>query len=170
MANLQQLIQNNPILSLAPIFSLMALFLFWNIALSIKLKNLKKNSREMFSGKKISNLEELLINQTKSIQVLDKDIQELYDISNQINSLASRGFHKFGMIRFNPFKDVGGDQSFSIAILNGKNNGITLSSLYTREGARIYAKSITAGKSDKHSLTEEEKKSIEIAIKAEAAN
>ena len=121
----------------------------------------------MFSGNKVTNLEDLLINQAKSIQVLDKDIQELYDISNQINALAAKGFHKFGMMRFNPFKDVGGDQSFSIAILNGKNNGITLSSLYTREGTRIYAKSIAAGKSEKHSLTEEEKKSIEIAMEQE---
>jgi hypothetical protein len=169
MANLQQIIQNNLLLSIIPIFSLMALLLFWNILLSFKIRSLNKKSREMFSGNKVSNLEELLIGQAKSIQVLDKDIQELYDISNQINSLASRGFHKFGIIRFNPFKDVGGDQSFSIAILNGKNNGITLSSLYTREGTRIYAKSITAGASDKHPLTEEEIKSIEMAMKSEAS-
>ena len=167
MANLQQLIQNNLLLFITFIFSLIALFLFWNIVLSIKLKNLKKNSREMFSGEKVSNLEELLISQSKGIRALDKDIQELYNISNQINALASRGFHKFGMIRFNPFKDVGGDQSFSIAILNGKNNGITLSSLYTREGTRIYAKSILAGESDKHQLTEEEKESIKMAMKSE---
>jgi len=107
------------------------------------------------------------LNQTRTIKVLDKDIQELYNISNQINALALRGLHKTAIVRFNPFKDIGGNQSFSIAFLNGKNNGLTLSSLFTREGARIYSKSIVAGQSEKYPLTEEEKEAIEIAMKTE---
>jgi hypothetical protein len=61
---------------------------------------------------------------------------------------------------------VGGDQSFAIALLDGDDNGLTLSSLYTREGTRIYSKSIVAGKSEKYPLTEEEKQAIEIAKKS----
>ena len=90
-------------------------------------------------------------------------IQELYNISNQINALAFSGFHKFGLVRFNPFKDVGGDQSFSLAILNGKDNGIVISSLFTREGTRVYSKSISAGEAEKYPLTEEEKEAIKKA-------
>jgi hypothetical protein len=67
------------------------------------------------------------------------------------------------MKRFNPFKEVGGDQSFSVALLNGKNNGLVISSLYTREGTRIYAKAITNGLSEKHPLTEEEEEIIKLA-------
>lgn len=130
------------------------------------MKKIKKNIQEMFSGNKVTNLEELLLGQAKNIQMLDKDIQELYDISNQINSLAGKGLHKVGMVRFNPFKDVGGDQSFAIALLNGKGNGLTISSLYSREGTRIYSKSITSGESEKHPLTEEEKEAIKIAEKS----
>lgn len=122
----------------------------------------------MFSGNKVTNLEELLLTQAKSIQILDKDIQELYDISNQINQLSAKGLHKVGMIRFNPFKDVGGDQSFAVALLNGKGNGITISSLYSREGTRIYSKSISAGESEKYPLTEEEKEAIKMAMEKES--
>ncbi len=143
------------------------IFLIWNICLQLQIRKIKQKNEEFFAGGKVSNLEELLLKQAKDIKALDTDIQELYNISNQINNLAFRGYHKIGMVRFNPFKDVGGDQSFALAFLNGKNNGITISSLYTREGTRIYTKSIISGKSEKHPLTEEEKKAIEIAIKPE---
>lgn len=143
------------------------IFLFWNILLSVSLRRSKKKNEEFFAGGKVKNLEDFLISQNKGIKILDKDIQELYNISNQINNLAFRSYHKIGIVRFNPFKDVGGDQSFAIALLNGKNNGITLSSLYSRDGARFYAKSIINGESPKHPLTQEEKDAIAIAIKGE---
>lgn len=143
------------------------IFLIWNILLAVSIRRIRKRSEEFFAGGKTNNLEEFLINQNKGIKILDKDIQELYNISNQINKLAFRSYHKIGMVRFNPFKDVGGDQSFAIALLNGKNNGITLSSLYSRDGARFYAKSIINGESTKYPLTQEEKEAIAIALKGE---
>ncbi len=147
--------------------TLLLILLLWNILLSVSLGKIKRKNEEFFAGGKVKNLEDFLISQNKGIKLLDKDIQELYNISNQINKLAFRSYHKIGMIRFNPFKDVGGDQSFAIALLNGKNNGITLSSLYSRDGARFYAKSIINGESPKHPLTQEEKDAIAIAIKGE---
>jgi hypothetical protein len=168
MQNFGQLFQNYTTLFAIFVSFLLIIFLSWNIILSLKIKGLKKRSRELFAGNKVSNLEDLLLEQAKSIRVLDKDIQELYDISNQINSLASRGLQKFAMVRFNPFKDIGGDQSFSLAILNGKNNGLILSSHHTREGTRIYAKSIADGVSEKHTLTDEEKEAIKLAIEKES--
>jgi len=142
---------------------LVIILLIWNAFLQKKLSKIQRKSLEFFSGKKTNNLEDLIIGHSKAIKTLDKDIQELYEISNQINIQAHKGLHKFAMIRFNPFKDVGGDQSFAIAMLNGKNNGLTISSLYTREGTRVYAKAITNGESEKHPLTEEEKQAIKIA-------
>jgi len=164
MANIGYFIQNNLIFILVGVLSFLLLFLIWNIFLHWQLLKLKKRNASLFSGNKIQNLEELLLSQTKTLKNLDKDIQELYNISNQINSLSFRALHKVGIVRFNPFKDVGGNQSFSIALLNGKNNGLTLSSLFTREGARIYSKPIVGGISKKHPLTKEEEKAIRIAM------
>lgn len=164
MSALQQFVSDYLTYAFLIFFVLLFFLFFWNIILSLKMKKTNKNIKEMFSGNKVTNLEELLLSQAKNIQMLDKDIQELFDISNKINTLASKGLYKVGMIRFNPFKDIGGDQSFAIALLNGRNNGITLSSLYSREGTRIYSKSIIGGQSEKHPLTEEEKKAIEMAI------
>lgn len=142
------------------------LLLAWNVILFLRIKKMEKKSEEYFSGSGVKNLEELILGQVKTVKLLDKDIQELYNISNKINNLALRGLYKTGLIRFNPFKDIGGDQSFSIAFLNGKNNGLTISSLHTREGTRIYAKSILEGHSEKHPLTEEEKEAIKQAMES----
>lgn len=170
MQNIQYLIQNYIVAILAFFLFSTLILLIWSISLQIQLNKFKKRNRELFSGKKIENLEEILLKQATNLKSLDKDIQELYTISNQINNLAFRGFHKLGLIRFNPFKDVGGDQSFAIALLNGKNNGLTISSLFTREGARIYSKSIIGGISEKYPLTEEEKEAIKIAMEPEIKN
>jgi len=68
---------------------------------------------------------------------------------------------KFSLIRFNPFEEEGGDQSFVLTILNGKNDGIVISSLYSRSGVRVYAKQVEGGKPAKHQFTKEEKEAIE---------
>lgn len=149
-------------------FSIILILLVWLVFIQKNLTALKKKNAELFSGNKISNFEDLIIAQAKNLKTLDKDIQELYSISNQINNLAFRGIHKTAMIRFNPFKEVGGDQSFAIALLNGKNSGVVISSLFTREGTRIYSKNIVNGKAEKYPLTDEESKAINMAITNEA--
>jgi hypothetical protein len=135
--------------------------------MQISLRRLKRQKGEFDLGEAGKKIEEALAEQAKLIKVLDKDIHELYNISNQLNSLSLRSLHKVAMMRFNPFKDMGGDQSFSIALLNGKNNGIVISSLYTREGTRVYSKAITSGKSEKYPVTEEEEEIIKKAMSSE---
>lgn len=135
----------------------------WISQVSRKANEAHSLMKELFKGKSHPDLEELLLNHERNIKILDRDIQELYNISNQINSLALSGIHKFASVRFNPFKDLGGDQSFSIALLNGKNDGIVITSLYTREGTRVYSKSIAGGESEKHPLTEEERQAVKLA-------
>jgi len=128
-----------------------------------KINDLKKKNAILFSGKKASSLESILIENSKSIKEMDKEIQELFEISNKIHNLSFKGLHKFAVIRFNPFKDIGGNQSFVVALLDGKNSGIVISSLHTREGTRVYAKPVIKGKCEEYQLTEEEIKAISIA-------
>jgi hypothetical protein len=81
----------------------------------------------------------------------------------ELEKIAKISVQKVGFIRFNPFHDTGGDQSFSLALLDRENNGIIISSLYTREGTRVYAKEISGGRA-KHALSDEEKKVLEEAM------
>ena len=69
---------------------------------------------------------------------------------------------RVGVIRFNPFGDTGGDQSFALALIDGRGDGVVISSLYGRSESRVFAKSLAAGES-KYSLTEEEREAITVA-------
>lgn len=69
---------------------------------------------------------------------------------------------KVALVKFNPFKDIGGNYSFSLSLLDGKNNGVVITVLHARERTRVYAKSIKKGKSNVE-LSEEEKKALKDA-------
>ena len=64
-----------------------------------------------------------------------------------------------GVVRYNPFSDTGSDQSFSIALLDSDNNGMVITSLYSRDGNRVYAKPVKNNVSE-YSLSNEEKEAI----------
>lgn len=117
-----------------------------------------------FQGKDAKTLESVLYEQLKGVQELDQEIQELFEISNRLRELCLKSLHKTHVVRFNPFKEVGGNQSFSVVLLDGKNSGVVLSSLHTREGTRVYAKPVLAGTTDGFPFTEEEKSAIAQAI------
>lgn len=139
------------------------ILLAWVIFLQIKIFQIQKNQKILFSGKNGKDLEKIVLENNQKTKKLDEEIHDLYEITSKIQTLAFKGLHKTGFIRFNPFRDIGGDQSFSLALLDGKNNGAVLSSLYSRDGVRIYAKSIQKGESSKYPLTEEEKQAIKMA-------
>jgi len=90
---------------------------------------------------------------------------KLNKVSRQLRELKKEGLfsiQKVGIVRFNPFSEVGGDQSFSLALLDGHNNGVVITSLYTRENNRIYGKPVAGGESE-YVLSKEEKSAIEKA-------
>ncbi len=71
-----------------------------------------------------------------------------------------------GLVRFSPFHDTGGDQSFSMAILDGRGDGIVVSALHSRQESKLYAKPIVGGTS-RYSLTEEEKQAIDESVQTQ---
>ena len=117
----------------------------------------------MFNFKKQKepkNLKEVL----KEFKVLQNNFEKLskdFEILKKKNKLM---IQKVALVRFNPFSEVGGDQSFSLALLDQNDSGVVLTSFYTREGNRVYAKSIKEGFSQ-YSLSQEEIKAIEKAKK-----
>jgi len=73
-----------------------------------------------------------------------------------------KAISKVGLVRFNPFGEIGGDQSFSVALLNNEDSGVVITSHYGKEMQRIYAKLVTGGKSE-YSLSAEEQEAIKKA-------
>ncbi len=72
---------------------------------------------------------------------------------------------KINITRYNPFEDIGGDQSFILTILDQNNSGVIVSSLHNRDITRIYAKPIKNGEGDNITLSKEEKLAIVKTIK-----
>jgi len=96
----------------------------------------------------------------------EKQEDTIRQIEDKIKELGDDGvFHiqKVGLLRFNPFKDTGGDQSFILALLDKEDSGVVISSLHTRTGTRWYAKRVVKGNSIEYDLSEEEIKAIKIA-------
>jgi hypothetical protein len=146
------------------LFVIVLILLTLNITALIKISRLKTNLSLLWRGKEGTDIESLLVQQVSDIKLLDQEIQELFEISNRLRELGLKSIHKFGVLRFNPFKEVGSNQSFSLALLDGKNNGAVISSLHTREGTRVYAKPIKNGEADGFPLTDEERDVIKEAL------
>ncbi len=137
--------------------------LAWNVFLQLRMEKTRKRIKIFFKGRKTKDLEEVIAEQVKRMKNMEGDINKLFKWNEDLQKIADISIQKVGVIRFNPFKDTGGDQSFAIALLDKHSNGLVISSLYSREGTRIYTKPIEKGDSSYH-LSLEEKKAITKAI------
>lgn len=71
---------------------------------------------------------------------------------------------KIALKRYNPYRDTGGDQSFSVALLDGRGNGVIITSLHSRAGTRVFAKSVKHGKEGRTPFSAEEQEVIAEAL------
>lgn len=94
-----------------------------------------------------------------------KNIREILKKIAEIDENDKRHIQKIGLIRFNPFSELGGDHSFCLAILDDRNTGVVITGLHTRDRTRVYMKDIKNGKSS-FEFSLEEKKAIESAQKS----
>jgi len=138
-----------------------AIFFVWLIFLSMTVLKIKSHYKKLIIRTKKESIDEildvLLDNQKK---LAEENIGIKKELKEQI--LSSRlHIQKIGLVRFNPFERMGGEQSFIIALLDKEENGLTLNFIYTKEGLRVYTKKIKNGKGDEYDLSEEEKKAIE---------
>lgn len=94
------------------------------------------------------------------IEAAQKTITQLVDRCATIEKDGRLHIQRIGLLRFNPFKDTGGDQSFIVSILDGNNTGVVISGLHSRSGTRWYAKRVVSGKGVEYKLSEEEKRAV----------
>lgn len=89
-----------------------------------------------------------------------KSLDQLRSSHDKLEKSTLSHIQKVGLVRFNPFKDTGGDQSFILALVDAQDTGVVISSLHTRTGTRWYAKGIVRGKGVEHELSKEEEKAL----------
>ena len=132
----------------------------------VQMSKLKKSYKAFMTGKSGKNLEETLI---KRLNQVDNLIE-----SNTVNEKNIRllfknmkmAYQKMGLVKYDAFHEMGGKLSFSLAMLDGKNNGYIINAMHTREGCYTYIKEIVDGNSI-IVLSEEEKEALKMAMEAE---
>jgi hypothetical protein len=109
------------------------------------------------------NLEEVLASHLDTVVRVANDLDMVAARTAVLEGAARMHFSRLGLVRFNPFDDTGGNQSFAIALLDANNDGFVISSLHSRTGTRVYAKAIFEGACESQLSTEEEK-AVAIAV------
>jgi len=108
-------------------------------------------------------IDEILDRQLKRVDSLTERVDALNKLHHELENLSQRTIQKVAVIRYNPFSDTGGDQSFAIALLDSLGNGVVLSSLHSRTDTRVFAKAVQNGRS-KYQLSDEEQDAIKKAL------
>lgn len=133
---------------------ILTIFVVW---LYLNLKGLIVDAKKKDFLKLFKEIQDIQNNNKMDIVNFRKEFSEFKNISKSDIS-------KVGIIKFNPFSETGGDHSFSLTLLDGRKNGIIITSLHTRERTRVYLKEVFDGRS-KIDLSNEERKSLNIALK-----
>lgn len=131
-------------------------FFLWKIAIHYK---------KLTTGVDKKDLRSVLEKILKDLADESRRTDDLLKAVEKLNNQNIRNIQKIGLVRFNPFVETGGNQSFCLALLDGEDSGLVISSLHSRENTRIYAKPVNKGKAVGYQLSTEEIQAIKNAKK-----
>ena len=135
----------------------------WVAYIEWRYRKLASSFRLLMTGRGGADLETTLLD---FVSRMDRIEQTTQTTENRVASLEVKQpylVQHVGVVRFNPFSDKGGDQSFVLAILDDHADGAVVSALHTRTDVRIYAKPVVGGQST-YTLAQEEKEAIARAM------
>lgn len=132
---------------------------------------LARRQARLLRGADGASLQAMLLEHVDTSRALQAQVEKALAESGANTALLRDCLQRVGVVRYDALPDVGGQQSFSIALLDAGGSGLVLSGLYSRQDVRVYAKSVVAAKSPSGTvaLTEEEQAAIAQARPASAA-
>jgi hypothetical protein len=126
-------------------------------------KKLVRRRNARLVGDNVEDIVSAISDQFSALKDLQSRVDELKSGLEEQAGVLAGCIRRIGVVRFNAFDDVGGEQSFSLVLLDDKRNGLALSSLYGRQDSRLYAKRITNGEAERP-LSEEERRALDMAL------
>ncbi|NDO46285.1 DUF4446 family protein [Clostridium sp. MD294] len=108
------------------------------------------------------NLEMKINAYFESVKEIEQKYGKLLDMVTDMDAIMSENIQKVGIVRYNPFDEMGGNLCFALALLDAKDNGVVLNGIHSRTGSFTYAKPIEMGVST-YVLSTEELQAVEIA-------
>lgn len=148
------------IIGLAVVVLILLILTIVNI---VQMKKLKKSYKVFMTGKGAKNLEDTLIKRLNQVDALIESNDENNKNIKELFSDMQITYQKMGLIKYDAFNEMGGKLSFSLAMLDKRNNGFIINAMHTREGCYTYIKEIVDGNSI-IVLSEEEQKALNRAM------
>ncbi|MFR1834083.1 MAG: DUF4446 family protein [Lachnospiraceae bacterium] len=129
----------------------------------VKINKLNRSYDRFMRGKDAETLEDFIIDISEEVRRLQEEDRGAKDTIRSINRNLRASYQKFGLVRYNAFKGMGGNLSFAMAMLDYTNSGFVLNSVHSREGCYLYLKRVDMGQTD-GPLGNEEKEAVEQAL------
>lgn len=143
--------------------ALLIVSLVWLAILTLVVAKITRHYNRLTGGVSKISLTQTLETILRLQEGLKKQVSDLESLTGQMREAEMLHLQRVGIVRFNPFSDTGGSQSFTLALLDGSDNGIVMTSLYARSGNRWYIKHIRNGKGVDLELSKEEEMAIKTA-------
>lgn len=128
-----------------------------------KLKKLRRRVDTLTRGKDTESMEDIILNFFERIEALENEEQNTKNDIKNIKDNLKITYQKTGLVKYDAFREMSGALSYSLALLDKENNGVLISSMYSREGCYSYAKDIVNGES-KINLSDEEAEALKQAV------
>jgi hypothetical protein len=132
------------------------------IWLALRLRRAEARYRVLTEGTNGGNLESMLADHVAQVRDATGRVVELDELTRRLERASRSHLQRVGFLRFNPFRDAGGDQSFALALADQDGNGVAISSLHSRDVTRVYGKPLSGWESP-YPLTDEEQQAIKKA-------
>jgi uncharacterized protein DUF4446 len=124
--------------------------------LAVNVRNLRRRWTSLMSEANGQNLETLLERHLVERQSFEDRLTDSRERVETLERKMRSAKRYVGLVKYDAFDDVGGNQSFALAFYDEEGNGVVLTSQVGREGCRVYGKSLANGKAERHLSTEEE--------------
>ena len=109
------------------------------------------------------SLDDVLQTHVARVEEVRSRLGEIDALQATLEQRSQASIQHIGLVRFNPFEDTGSDQSFALAMLDDRRDGVVISSLHGRSNTRLFAKPVEGGSSS-HTLSDEEAQAIRVAL------
>ena len=153
----------SPHITIALIVAVAVVFIMVIIITYILSKQHKRMYRFFGGRAKRRSMEAMLDEYLDKVDRVEGKYNEILALIDDINLRMVTCLRKVGVVRYNPFEDMGGDMSFVVALLDENDDGIVISTIHARDASYTYAKQVLGGNSS-HMLTEEEQEAIKVAL------
>lgn len=130
----------------------------------IRQTRLNQKYKKFMTGENGYNLEKIVLEQKEDISKLTEQIALHDDYITTISSHFSKVYSKIYVMKYDAFKEVGGNMSFVLVLLDMNNNGIIINSIRSTDGNYIYLKEVTKAECE-IALCKEEIEALEQAVK-----